>query len=77
MRTLNLEMAMASDAGSSGGSNAFLAFIVGGLLVVVAIFGFFMFTGGHLSLQNSQPSVNLTVKPPTIPNPAPATKPGG
>jgi hypothetical protein len=69
-----VELTMATDTGSSGG-NTFLAFIVGGLLVVVAVFGFFMFAGGHISMQNSQPSVNLTVKPPTIP---PATpKPAG
>jgi len=60
---------MASDTGSGG--NTFLGFMVGGLIVVVAILGFFMFTGGHLSLQqNSPPSVNLTVKPPTLPKPA-------
>jgi hypothetical protein len=63
-----VELAMASDTGSGGG-NAFLAFVVGGLLVVVAVFGFFMFTGGHISMQNSQPSVNLTVKPPAVPKP--------
>jgi hypothetical protein len=33
--------------GSSGGGNTFLGFIVGGLLVVVAVFGLFMFSGGH------------------------------
>ena len=60
---------MTTDTGSGGG-NTFLAFIVGGLLVVVAIFGFFMFTRGHVSLQNSQPSVNLTVKPPAMPKPS-------
>jgi hypothetical protein len=63
-----VEQAMADSGG--GGGNAFLAFVVGGLLVVVAVFGFFMFTGGHLSMQNSQPSVNLTVKPPAVPKPA-------
>lgn len=53
---------MATDT-SSGGGNAFLAFVVGALLVVVAVLGFFMFTGGHMSLQNNPaPSINLNVK---------------
>lgn len=58
---------MATD--TSSGGNTFLGFMVGGLLVVVAVLGFFMFTGGHFSLQNGPPSVNLTVKPPALPKP--------
>ena len=61
---------MTTDTGGGGG-NTFLGFMVGALLVVVAILGFFMFTGGHISLQNGgPPTVNLTVKPPVMPKPA-------
>ncbi|HWD49306.1 MAG TPA: hypothetical protein VG309_05230 [Rhizomicrobium sp.] len=31
--------------GSSGGGNTFLGFMVGGLLVIVAVLGFFMYSG--------------------------------
>ena len=46
--------------GSGGGGNSFLAFIVGGLLVVVAVFGIFMFTGGHFG-HGSAPAAKLDV----------------
>jgi hypothetical protein len=60
---------MASDTGSGG--NTFLGFMVGGLIVVVAIIGFFMFTGGHLNLNNNPaPSVNLNVHTPAVPKPS-------
>ena len=56
---------MADNAG--GGSNTFLGFMVGGLLVLVAALGFFMYTGGHLGNAPSH-TVNLNVK---------TDKPGG
>ena len=34
-----------SDNGNSGGGNGFLAFLVGGLVVVVAVLAFFMMNG--------------------------------
>ena len=58
---------MATDT-SSGGGNAFLAFVVGALLVVVAVLGFFIFTGGRLNWQNNPaPSINLNVHSPVTP----------
>ena len=54
---------MATD--TSGGGNTFLAFLVGGLLVVVIGFGIVMFGGGHfLPHSSGPPSVNLSVKAP-------------
>lgn len=55
---------MADNAG--GGGNTFLGFIVGGLLVVVAALGFFMYTGGHLGGGDTH-TVNLNVKAPAKP----------
>ena len=60
---------MATDT-SSGGGNAFLAFVVGALLIVVAVFGFFMFTGGHFNFGNPAPSVSLNVHTPAVPKPS-------
>ena len=61
---------MATDT-SNGGGNTFLAFVVGALLIVVAVVGFFMFTGGRLSLNNNPaPSINLNVHPPAVPKPS-------
>ena len=61
---------MATDTNSGGGNSA-LAFLVGILLAAVVVFGFFLYTGGHLLPQNNGPSINLNVKTP------PAPKPGG
>ena len=60
---------MATDTGSGG--TTFLGFMVGGLIVVVAIIGFFLFTGGHLNLNNNPaPSINLSVHAPAVPKPS-------
>ncbi len=62
---------MADDNGSSGAP--FLAFIVGALIVAVAVLGFFIYTGGHFATGNpSQVAVNIHT--PKIPSP---TKPPG
>lgn len=58
---------MAEDSGS--GATPWLAFLVGGLLVVVAVIAFFMYSGNAPS---STKSVNLNVKAPDISVPAPA-----
>jgi hypothetical protein len=57
---------MADGTNSSGGATPWLAFLVGGLLVAVAVLGFFMFTGGHFGApQASNPThLNVTVKEP-------------
>jgi hypothetical protein len=61
---------MATDT-SGGGGNTFLAFVLGAVLVVVAVIGFFVFTGGHFSLNNNPaPSINVNLQTPTMPKPA-------
>jgi hypothetical protein len=57
---------MAGGTDSGGGATPWLAFLVGGLLVAVAVLGFFMFTGGHFGgPQALTPAhMNVTVKAP-------------
>ncbi len=57
---------MADSTNSSGGATPWLAFLIGGLIVAVAVLGFFMFTGGHLGApQAGSPAhLNVTVKAP-------------
>ena len=38
---------MANGSGDGGGSNAVLAFILGGAIVIIAVFGFFVYNGHH------------------------------
>jgi hypothetical protein len=62
---------------SSGGSNAGLAFIVGGLLVVVAVIAYFVFSGGGLMNQSKDIDVDVNlpkVEAPSVPTP-PTTAP--
>jgi len=56
---------------SSGGGNAGLAFIVGGLLVVVAVIAFFVFSGGMPGQSKDiDVDVNLPrVEAPSVPTP--------
>ena len=54
--------------GNSGGGNSFLAFIVGGLLVVVAVVGFMMYSGGNFSPAPKK-SIDITVSTPNLPKP--------
>ncbi|PZR34559.1 hypothetical protein [Caulobacter segnis] len=58
---------------SSGGGNSGLAFIVGGLVVIVAVLAFFMWSGGigH----KKQVDVNISASAPKLPD-APKA-PGG
>ena len=55
-----------------GGGNSGLAFIVGGLVVLVAVLAFFMFNGG-LS-HRKQVDVNISASAPKLPD---APKPAG
>ena len=63
---------MAESNGSSS-SNTGLAFIVGGLLVAVAVLAVFLFSGGYVQMPgnsnktNISRSVNLTVDAPKVP----------
>lgn len=60
-----------SDTNNSGdrggGATPWLAFLVGGLLVIVAVIGYFVYTGG----QSKQVDVNI--KAPEISVPAPTS----
>lgn len=38
---------MANGSGGNGGGNTVLAFILGGAIVIIAVFGFFMYNGHH------------------------------
>jgi hypothetical protein len=53
--------------GNSGGGNSALAFIVGGLVVVVLVIGFLVYGGG---IGAPSKTVNLNVKAPAISAPA-------
>jgi hypothetical protein len=55
--------------GSGGGGNSGLAFIVGGLLVVVAVIGFMMFNGGSFSPAPAKKSVDINISAPKVPTP--------
>lgn len=58
---------MAENSGN--GSTPVLAFIVGGLVVVVAVIAFFMYSGGGLGGADSK-SVDVKIKAPDISAPA-------
>ncbi|WP_168075321.1 hypothetical protein [Caulobacter sp. SSI4214] len=57
---------------TSGGGNSGLAFIVGGLVVLVAVLAFFMFNGGFS--HKKQVDVNISASAPKLPD---APKPAG
>ena len=59
---------MAENTGSGGGGNAGIAFIVGGLLVVVAVIAFFVF--GRGSMPDTTKEVNVDVNLPSVEAPA-------
>ena len=75
---------MADDTNNSGGGNTGLAFIIGGLVVVLAIVAWFVFMRGAPETRDINVDVNLpevsapavpSMEPPTmpLPEPAPAT----
>lgn len=63
---------MAEETSNSGG-NSGLAFIVGGLVVIVAVLAFFMWSGGLT--HKKQVDVNISASAPKLPD-APKA-PGG
>jgi len=66
-----------TENSNSGGSNAGLAFIVGGVVVVLAIVAYFVFSGAAPQTKKVDVDVNLPeVSAPAIPEPA-APAPGG
>ena len=54
---------MANDPGG-GGATPFLAFLVGGLLVAVAVLGFFMYNGHNGTAAFPPSHVSLNIKTP-------------
>lgn len=61
-----------ADNTSSGGGNAGIAFIVGGLLVVVAVIAFFVFSGG---MPNANKDIDVDVNLPKVEAPSVPTPP--
>ena len=52
---------MANDPGGNGGGTSVLAFILGGAIVLIAVFGFFMYNGHHGGAGNGvQVTANVT-----------------
>jgi hypothetical protein len=62
-------MASESSSGNSG-----LAFIVGGLLVLVLVIGAFVFMGGGNLFGGGHKSVDINVNPPSLPSAPTASK---
>ena len=63
-----------AEGASSGGGNSGLAFIVGGLVVIVAVIAFFVMSGGFS--QHKKVDVDISASAPKLPD-APAPKPAG
>ena len=60
-----------TNSGNSGGGNAGLAFIVGGIVVVLAIVAYFVFTGASPEPKQVDVDVSLPeVSAPSVPAPA-------
>lgn len=76
-----------------GGGNSWLGFVIGGLVVIVAIIGFVLWSGGAPSVPDKVADIDVDVdipaprmpdaptlppvEPPTVPTPAPAPAPVG
>jgi ABC-type transporter Mla subunit MlaD len=71
-----------AEGSNTGGGNAGMAFIVGALVVIVAVLAFLMFSGGGFT-QKKKVDVDITASAPQLPDApkAPAApsppKPGG
>lgn len=57
---------MTEGTGKSGGGNSALAFIVGGLVVIVAVIAFFVYSGGVS--QKKSVDVNISASAPKLPD---------
>jgi hypothetical protein len=53
--------------GEGGGGTSFLAFLVGGLLVVVAVVGFMVYNGGGFGSAPAKKSVDINISAPKVP----------
>ncbi|HEY4940157.1 MAG TPA: hypothetical protein VII56_01915 [Rhizomicrobium sp.] len=56
---------MADTSNNSSGATPWLAFLLGAVIIVVAVIGFFVLTGHHIG--SNTPSVNVTVPTPAAP----------
>lgn len=52
-----------ADGGGNGGTSV-LAFILGGLIVVLVVVGFFMFNGGHFGQPQHTADFHVSVNAP-------------
>jgi len=73
-----------AEGSNTGGGNAGMAFIVGALVVVVAVLAFLMFSGGFtqkkkvdVDISASAPQLPAAPKVPDAPKPPSAPQPGG
>lgn len=67
-----------TENSNSGGGNAGLAFIVGGVVVVLAIVAYFVFSGAAPQTKQVDVDVNLPeVSAPAMPSAPAAPSPGG
>lgn len=65
---------MATEREAGSGSNSWLAFLVGGLLVGLLVLGYFVYTGN--SAPDNSRDFNLRIETPNLPQPpAPAPDP--
>ena len=66
-----------AEQSSSGGATPWLAFLVGGLIVVVAIIAWFMYSGGQAPTKAVNVDVDVpTVEAPKLPDAPAIPKPG-
>lgn len=77
-----------SGSGSGSGGSSWIGFLVGGLLLVVVVIGFIVFSRGGMSMDGKDTNVDVDVdlpameapkmpdlpnmEPPTLPSPGPA-----
>ena len=54
-------------ADGSGGGTSVLAFILGALIIVVLVLGFFLYTGGHFGQPQHMAQLNVHVSGPKKP----------
>ena len=66
---------MAEETNTGGGGNAGMAFIVGALVVVVAVIAYFVFTGGMT--QKKKVDINVSAPQLEAPKVPDAPKPAG